>query len=302
MALGTTIRIYLTDGTPEGLRIVEKSNWNGVALVGPRSVYPEVRERTDFEGPGVYVLRGWDDDNASRPSLYIGEADVVRKRLDSHLRHKDWWEDFVVFASKDENLNKAYVKHLESRLVAIARRLKRVRLKNGTTPAEPRMSEADRDDAEGFLINMRLIYPVLGIDAFEEPRTAEPGRVDRPLLHLAGRHGSGTGRDLPEGFVVYAGALARSEEVDSLSDHTRRLRREFLNEGVLVPEAGDLRLTQDYLFGTPSGAASLLLGRNTNGRIRWRDGEGRTLKEIQKAAIPSADQDDEQNPEEDEDA
>jgi len=42
-----------------------------------------------------------------------------------------------------------------------------------------------------------------------------------------------------------------------------------------------LRFTQDYLFSSPSIAASLIHGRSANGRIEWKDANGRTLKALQ---------------------
>jgi len=41
------------------------------------------------------------------------------------------------------------------------------------------------------------------------------------------------------------------------------------------------RFTQDYAFSSPSTAAAVVLGRSANGRIEWKDGLGRTLKELQ---------------------
>jgi hypothetical protein len=34
---GTTIRIYLVDGTPQGLRLVDKSGWTGSCLAFARA-------------------------------------------------------------------------------------------------------------------------------------------------------------------------------------------------------------------------------------------------------------------------
>jgi len=283
--LGTSIRIFLADGTPDGLRLVEKANWTGLALVGPKSIYADVRKREEFDRPGVYVLRGTEDDNPSRTKLYVGEADVVRARLDLHVKQKEWWNDFIVFTSKDENLNKAYIRHLESRLVEIAVGLKRVSLDNGNAPQRPRLSEADEADAEGFLANMRLIYPVLGIHAFEEPREQPTGATTRPLLHLRGKDTTATGRDLAEGFVVYAGSVGRADAVQSIHGYLKDWRRQLLEDGVFVIDQGALRLTQDFTFSSPSMAAGVLLGRSSNGRVEWHDDQGRTLKDIQESAL-----------------
>lgn len=39
--------------------------------------------------------------------------------------------------------------------------------------------------------------------------------------------------------------------------------------------------TRDAVFTSPSHAASVILGRNANGRIEWKDKDGRTLRDIQ---------------------
>ena len=38
-----SLRIFVADGDPDGLRIVDKSNWIGKALVFPRALLPQTR-------------------------------------------------------------------------------------------------------------------------------------------------------------------------------------------------------------------------------------------------------------------
>ena len=63
------------------------------------------------------------------------------------------------------------------------------------------------------------------------------------------------------------------------------MRENLTAEGVFVADDGHLRLTQDYLFGSPSTAAMVLLGRTANGRIEWKTEAGVTLKHLQEQAI-----------------
>ncbi len=56
---GTTpfsLRIFVADGDPDGLRIVDKSNWIGKALVFPRALLPHVKARPELAQTGVYLL------------------------------------------------------------------------------------------------------------------------------------------------------------------------------------------------------------------------------------------------------
>lgn len=44
--------MFLPDGTPDGLRILEKSNWTGCGVYFPRSVFPAVKTRDEFGRTG----------------------------------------------------------------------------------------------------------------------------------------------------------------------------------------------------------------------------------------------------------
>ena len=49
-----SLRIFVADGDPDGLRIVDKSNWIGKALVFPRALLPQVKARPELAQTGVY--------------------------------------------------------------------------------------------------------------------------------------------------------------------------------------------------------------------------------------------------------
>ena len=48
----SSIKVFLADGRPDGLRLVEKSNWTGLALVCARADYSRVRARRSGPGQG----------------------------------------------------------------------------------------------------------------------------------------------------------------------------------------------------------------------------------------------------------
>ncbi len=280
---GATIRIFLADGTPLGIRVLEKSNWTGRGFDFARKDWLRARVREDFARPGVYVLYGVDDDGSQR--LYVGEADELRTRLNQHFSgpgSKDFWTRAVVFTSKDENLNKAHVRYLEARLVGLAQASKRSKLENGNAPALPSLSEYDRAEADAFLDEMLVIYPLLAIDAFT---VAEATVAAEVTLFAKGARGAlAQGRDSSEGFVVLQASRATMTEVGSLVTYVREERAKLIASGVLV-DGGDLYVfTQDYTFTSPTTAAAVVLGRPSNGRTEWKDATGKTLKEIQAAA------------------
>jgi hypothetical protein len=275
----TSIRIFLADGTPEGIRIVEKSNWTGRAVVASRAQLTEALHRDELARPGVYVLVSPGESGASH--IYVGEADVLRDRLKQHAKQKDFWTGFVAFTSTDENLNKAHVRYLESRLVALAKAANQWEVENHAVPAEPPLSEADRADANWFLDEMLVIYPILGVDAFESAAEERPAAEAAEDLTLSQRGAEGRGRETKDAFVVLAGSRARASVTKSIHNFLHEQRQQLLGRGVLAPDGAHLVFTQDFRFASPLTAAGVLVGGAVNSRTAWRTSDGRTLKSIQ---------------------
>lgn len=277
-----SIRVFVPAGDPEGIRIIEKSNWSGSGLVIPRALFAEGRKRKELTRTGVYVLAGPPEDSGL-PRVYVGEGDPIRPRLEQHATKKDFWTTCFAFSSKDENLNKAHAQYLESRLVELASQAKRCSLDNGTVPTQPSMSEADAADAEGFLSEILLCFPVLGLGVFS---TAAPTVGGRPLF-VSAKGVKAEGRETAEGFVVRAGSTVVKDETPSCHAHLTELRAALANNGVLKSTASGFVFAQDYVFSSPSTAAGVVLGRSSNGRTSWKDKVGQTLREIQESEATS---------------
>ena len=47
-----TIRIFVPDGDPEGVRLIDRMNWTGLGIAFPRSRWMEVRQRSEFNRAG----------------------------------------------------------------------------------------------------------------------------------------------------------------------------------------------------------------------------------------------------------
>lgn len=286
-----SLRIFVADGDPDGLRIVEKSNWIGKALVFPRALLPQVKARPELAQTGVYLLLGPRPDGEG-DMLYVGEGDPIRPRLESHYAQKDFWTRAIGFTTTTAGqLNKAHVQFLESRLIALARAAKRLPLDNANQPAEPSLSEADRADMEVFLGHMLGMLPVLGVHAFEQVPSVSTSSlstgtasVSPTLLYCKGKGIEASGYESTQGFVVCKGSQAVVDVVPSLETNkpARLVQREdLIARGVVEIHGATYRFVQDYVFSSPSIAATFVLGMSSNGRTKWRDAQGRTLKEIQ---------------------
>lgn len=57
-----------------------------------------------------------------------------------------------------------------------------------------------------------------------------------------------------------------------------------MKEGVVEKHADGLKFTRDYLFDSPSGAASFVLGQQSIGWTEWKTPQGETLSQVMRLA------------------
>jgi hypothetical protein len=184
-----TIRVFVPEGDPEGVRIIDRMNWTGQGIVFPREKWPETKVRGVFGQAGVYILVGFTPEDEDLPKIYIGEGDGIRDRIESHCKTKDFWSWAIAFVSTNRGLNKAHIQWLEYALVDQATRARRSHLDNGNLPQEPAMTESEKADTRGFLREILQILPLVGLRAFEIPKAvATPGA--QPASSTDPSHGS----------------------------------------------------------------------------------------------------------------
>lgn len=129
-----TIRIFIVEGDPEGVRLIDRMNWTGVGVVSPRERWQAARSRPELSRTGVYILAGYGEGDEELPTLYIGEGDVLKDRIDSRAQSKKFWKDGYVFTTSNSGFNKAHIRWLERELIQQAKKAGGRKLDNGTAP------------------------------------------------------------------------------------------------------------------------------------------------------------------------
>lgn len=276
MAFGKTIKIFLIDGDPNGRMSCELSNWTGKAYKIPRIKVKDCVDRSDLASTGIYLLFGKNADN--NELVYIGEAENVLTRINQQLSQKDFWNETIVFISKDENLNKAHIKYLENRLHEIAKKTNRYNIENGNIPTQSSISEPDRAEMEEFIENIKLLVNTLGHKVFEEKRENLNTNQQKEILYIKAARGcSSMGEQTSEGFVVFKNSKIASSTTISLSKSIKKLREELMEKGLVK----NFEFCEDFIFSSPSLAASFVMGRSANGLTEWKTDNGRILKSLE---------------------
>lgn len=287
MKFGKTIKLFLMDADPDGRIVCELSNWTGKAYKIPRGKIKDCAERKELKSTAVYFLFGKAESSTAKAKAYIGEAENVYARLVQHVAEKEFWNEAVVFISKDENLNKAHIKYLESRLHDVAVQANRYELLNGNTPTRSSISEADQAEMEEFIGYVRMLINTLGFKVFE-PLIKVQTNVAQPSEELfinAARGAIAKGKRVPDGFVVFKDSQIASGTVPSFPARNATLRDDLIECGIVQKKDDKFIFVEDYLFSSPSTAAAIVMGRSANGLLEWKDNAGRDLKTIESNEI-----------------
>ncbi|MBF2760554.1 MAG: DUF4357 domain-containing protein [Ectothiorhodospiraceae bacterium AqS1] len=87
-----------------------------------------------------------------------------------------------------------------------------------------------------------------------------------------------------EGFLVLAGSSGPREVKKYFTSANRVRRGNLIDRGEIEFRGDRLYFVHDVLFNSPSTAAELVSGASQNGRVVWKDKNGKTLKEIQQGS------------------
>ncbi|WP_457647042.1 GIY-YIG nuclease family protein [Profundibacter sp.] len=298
MAKGRSLELYFIDGKPDGMLTAEVFNWTGHVLMTPRTRIKDALGRGEAGYTGVYILLGETEDG---PQAYIGEAEDLGTRIRGHVTGKDWWEVAVLITSTANNLHKAHVKYLESRLVEMALITKRMPLVNGNAPTRSSLSESATANMEEFLETLMMVLPAIQVDMFvnkaqpvktnenkNETTASQPEfEINSPRLGVAAVATIVDGE-----MIVHAGSKGRKEWVGKASWDSgyKSLRDHLIEAGILVQDTNCAIFTENYAFSSPSAAAAVVEGRAANGRIDWKlKGSNTTYAEWEAAQLAETD-------------
>lgn len=259
---------------------------------GDRQELLDVCPEAKFQA--VYLIVG--ENEEGDPQVYIGKTRRIALRLREHDKSgkKDYWKNVLYFVTKDNSLSSTEVEYLEWLLISKAGEAGNFQVENGNKGCkeEPQVEPAKRSDFADYYNQIVALTEVLGYGGvFNKIHVEEAEREE----HFSCKSTKGdisaelVARD--DGFYV----LADSTCALTISDAGKKnaflvnTREKLLRTGILKKQNGKLVFIQDYKFQSPSGAATVVYGRNMNGWECWRNITGKTLDECirQKQRITS---------------
>ena len=288
---GFSFSVFLPHGDPDGLRIVEKSYWTGLALMTRRDRLQDDLKREEFKSSGVYVLLGPGHGSPTSRRIYIGEGSIIADRIIKHITEKDYWTELVLFTTKDGSLDKTTIGYLEAVLLQKARDAARAEIENIRFPEPSDTTESKEADFKSFLNDMLVIFQILGIDVFESVTALSftSTNESQPDVYSFGLGGTkGRGEPTKAGFLVLRGSRGRAENHGSINRGYADLRQGLIDTGVAEVVDEELIFRKDYEFGSPSAAGAALYGGMVSGPLHWkRERDQKSIKEIEAERMAS---------------
>lgn len=279
MNLGKTIQIYMPDGSPTSIKIAEITTRIVQLILIPRNKLNEMGQREEAKNVGIYFLFGKSDTD-SKPNVYIGEAENCYERIKQHNRDakKDFWNVAIAVVSRTGSFTKSHVKYLESFCYKQASSVGRFNIENGNIPTQSSLPEPMIADLMDNYETMKTLLSALGYPIFEQVVNKDM----KEIFYCKGKGASARGEYTDEGFVVFKGSVCNLTESASAGTWLENMRKELIENQVLVPREDVLVFMENHIFSSPSAAAGAVLARRANGWTEWKDESGNTLDQLKR--------------------
>jgi Domain of unknown function (DUF4357) len=276
---GKTIQVFLTDGSPRGIKIAEITSNIELAIFIPRTKINEASSRREVSNAGIYFLFGEGEDTA-KPIVYIGQSRNCIDRIKSHDQKKDFWNYAIIITSKTKSFTQTHIEYLEELAISKAFEANRYALENAVNPRKFEVPETLEADLLDNFDTIKILLSTLGFPLFDN--IGKESTKQKDTLVCKGKNANAEGEYVDDGFVVFKGSTANRDFPPSTNSTIRNLRDKLVSQKILF-ENGDVFVFQeDYLFKSPSAAASQVLGRSANGWSEWKNKQGKTLDELER--------------------
>ena len=293
MKRSKNINMFLMDGEVTGIIKCTLSNWTGVIYKIPRIQLADLKSRDEMKQSGIYFLFGRDEEK-KKDITYIGQATTrkngegVLLRVQEHTRdsHADYFNDVIILTTQNNSFGPTEISYLENRFTQLAKEAGRFIVKNGNEPNSGNVTEEKQSELDEVVENTLMIVGTLGYRVFVPmtKKTEKDLPYDQSTFLYLKRKSKKSNKVIEarcertsEGFVVLEGSQIEVIDSNVIPISLQKLRKELIDTNVIK----DGILQEKQLFSSPSYAAAFVLGMNTNGRIDWKNKDGKTLKELE---------------------
>ena len=302
MAQEKVVTTRFIDGVPEGIRVSTSPLSPITTVYMPRNLLSRAKQ-LGLPKRGIYYLLK--NGSTGIKKAYVGQPVKGIQRPNDHNSKKSWWDVAVMFLSNDAHtFTLDVVTGLEKHAIERAITALGSIVENKVDP-QYIIQAHDRPTVDSLYGEIEFMMKALGfsLDTTTGSATAQASKaIGTPIkqsspaqsqLTFGGMAVSMTRR----GITVtgnYSGGkkgtltLHKGSPIDMaakihLKDKGTPIRRQQLvSQGKLVLQAGSTiaTLMDDVPFDSPTAAAQFVYGGSINGRIYFKDANGKSIKDL----------------------
>lgn len=277
------ISLYLPHGDISGLATASNEDGSVKVYRVPRSMLHDYELGVGPKDNGVFFLVGGETDGS--PHCYMASGHDLPSRIVARDVDTSRWQTAYYAVSGASAWSQTEAGYIGSHCAVMA-------AENGgyalygpatgiqTTPA-PELATQCTQQAD----TISRLMKTLGCGALEEVARADS---EDGIFHLRDRGSDARMKMVGGEYVVLAGSHGSESVRPSCELALVKKRQYLLDLGVAEIQGDRYVFLDDYVFGSPSTAAGVVIGGNTNGRDAWKNAEGATLKQAQKRVVGSA--------------
>lgn len=160
---GKTVRTFLVDGDPKGIKIVSTLNKICAAILVPRAKLCDAAAIKKLAFPAVYILL--DEDGKQ---VCVGAASNFLNAIEERDVQKDFWKIALVFISRDEEqelscVDTEYLKYLALNHISAG-----FTLYEQSAVQAHGLQEDEKAAIDEFFDDMKFLTSSLGYDVFDQ--------------------------------------------------------------------------------------------------------------------------------------
>lgn len=265
----------VSDEKPNGPRYYIINEHKCRMWVIPRADLDIVKDREELSYPALYILLGEGDD--SKPKAYIGQTDNFAHRVKDHDSKKDFWNRALVFIKSEQTdkLTPTDTKYLEYKAIRLSKESNSYQLdENKQTPKKPSIQEYQQAPMDDFFKDCLYLASFIGLKLFDKVNPKK-----EHLFYIKNKGILSKGIYNSNGLTVLKGSTISTTVAKGLGQKKKEKREKMIKTYTKTIN-GEITLTSDISFESPSGASLFCLGFSSNGWEFWVDNEGKSLNDV----------------------
>lgn len=283
-----TITTILYQDSPTWIKTIEFSNRLIKGIFIPRISIKDFLNLNiqETHHSWVYFLIWLNE--SRKEKIYVGQTVNLKTRLEQHNKWKEFWHSFLFFTNKENSLIESDLNYLEKELIQKVVDLWNVDIENKTIWNPCLIQNNRKADMHDFLEDLRILLWNLWFNFLEKDdnwfsNVEKYSGNDKELLYYNKRGSNATGKLLKEKdwFIVFKNSICSLDcTISWVETWIETLREKLVKEKILQLKNWVLIFQRDYIFKSPSWAASILAWSNRNGWVEWFDNEWKNLNQI----------------------